>query len=62
MTLDQLRDIITDYDADLDDVEYIPESFHCEDDNVPILCLEASASVQTPTTRDPTSNLEQAGL
>lgn len=62
LTLDQLRGITTNYDADLDDVLNIPESYLCEDDGVPVLCLESTASTQPPTTNNPAIETEQAGF
>lgn len=62
LTLEQLRGMTTDYDANLDDVEYTPESCQCEDDGVPVFCLEFTASTQPPTTLDLAIEHEQAGL
>lgn len=46
LTVEQLRGITTDYYIDLDDVEFIPWSYHFGDDGVPILCLESLVSAQ----------------
>lgn len=62
MTLEQLRGITTDYDADLDDVENIPESYPFEDEKVPLLLLEGSSSANPPTAAtNPELETEQAG-
>lgn len=58
VTLEQLRDMSIDYDKDLDDiVEEMPEAYVYEDEDVPLLCLENSASA---TNLNPVDN--QAGL
>lgn len=50
LTLEQLTDISTNYDEDLDDVvEEVPETYLCEDKDVPLLCLENTTSAANPT-------------
>lgn len=51
LSLEQLKDMTTDYDEDLDDVVgEMQEVYPCEDENVPLLCLvnTPSAEIQTP--------------
>lgn len=58
LTLEQLRDMTTDYKKNLDDVvEEIPETYLCEDEDVPLLCFEDTTPAVNP---DPAN--DQAGI
>lgn len=63
LTLEQLRDLDTDYDVDLDDVEEIPESYPFEDEETPLLLLEGSSSAANPPVEadNPELETDQAG-
>lgn len=63
LTLEQLKNMTADYDADLDaTVEEIPETYPCEDEEIPLLLLEGSSSANPPTVAtNPELETEQAG-
>lgn len=64
LTLEQLRNMTTDYDTDLDAVvKKIPETYPYEDEEVPLLFLEGSSSAANPSTAagNPDLETEQAG-